>query len=382
MVEKIQYQRRLVESIQTRYHSVSEQVLQAFLTIPRHPFIQHYYLHQPGTRDWTRHEQEESPVWYEQIYSDQALVTSIDEHGRSLSSSSQPGVMAAMLDALELHPGMRVLEIGTGTGYNAALVAFLVGDPRLVTTLDIDSCLIERARPVISKMVGEGMTLLQADGIDGSIANTPYDRILVTASSSTIPYAWMKQLAPDGMLVCVLQPGFAMLGGLLKAQKKEEKLKGSILSVASFMVLHNIMYTKRTIQTDFRAPLYASFPLDLTLFQPYLIRENTDFAFFLYYDVPDLYVFQKGDALIFSSEAAPQGYVLFRQSPALLVELRGDRSLACILWNRLVRAYSLWIHCGRPAITQYQFEMDADSQSLAITLPSGTIWPFVMRRES
>ena len=52
-----------------------------------------------------------------------------------------------------------------------------------------------------------------------------------------------------------------------------------------------------------------------------LLRENTDFAFFLYYDIPDLYVFQKREKLIFSSETSPEGYVVFQGSPTVQVEL-------------------------------------------------------------
>jgi hypothetical protein len=168
-----------------------------------------------------------------------------------------------------------------------------------------------------------------------------------------------------------------MLGGLLKAQKREGKLKGKIVGPATFMVLRDTIYAKRTIQIDSRAPLYASFSLDPILFPPQLLRENHDFAFFLYYELPDLYVFQKKEDLFFSTETSPQGYVVFRQSPASLVELRGDRFHACMLWNHLVRAYAMWLHCGQPAITQYHFEMDNGSQSLAVSTSRGIVWPFV-----
>lgn len=86
-------------------------------------------------------------------------------------------------------------------------------------------------------------------------------------------------VTPEG--VCVLQPGFAMLGGLLKARKEGEKLIGNVIGPASFMVLRDTICPKRTIQIDFRAPLYASFPLDSALFLPKLIRENDNFAFFV-----------------------------------------------------------------------------------------------------
>jgi protein-L-isoaspartate(D-aspartate) O-methyltransferase len=375
------YQQQLAQMLHTNAPSLSEQVIQAFRAIPRHLFVDHYYLHQQkeGTPVWTRYEQDESAGWYEQVYSDRALVTRIDQHGRTLSSSSQPGVMAAMLDALDIRPGMRVLEIGTGTGYNAALLVHLAGDAHLITTLDLDSEAIERAKHIIPQVVGEGMTIVQADGSNGYEANAPYDRIIATASTRALPRAWLTQLAPNGIVVGILQPRFAALGGLLKAQKHGERLEGKIRQTASFMELRAVEYTKRRIQIDFHAPLYTSFPCDPHFFQPSALRENHDFAFFLYYDFPDLYAFQKRDTLYFYREACPQGYVVFRQDPSLHVMLYGDRAVACSLWNQLVQAYSVWDRAGQPAIAQYAFEMDEKSQCLSLQTPSSSrLWPFGM----
>jgi protein-L-isoaspartate(D-aspartate) O-methyltransferase len=368
-----QYQQHLAEHLRAKYH-LSENVFEAFVQVPRHPFISHYYTHQPGERNWTRHERgEDTSVWYEHIYQDKALVTQVDEHGRTLSSSSQPGVMAEMLVALDLQPGMRVLEIGTGTGYNAALLAHLAGDPHLVTTMDIDGDAIERAKQVIPQVVGEGMTIVEGNGVDGYSPNMPYDRIMVTAGTATLPAAWLEQLALDGILISILQPRYARLGGILKAQKHEQGLKGCVIGPASFMELRPADYTKRRIQIDFRAPCIKEFPQ--SLFQPNLLRENYHFAFFLYKEIPDLYVFQKGeDAYYYYSEASPQGYLIFRQDAA---ELRGEPSCAYQLWGQIVRAYSVWLHCGCPEITQYQVEMEADGkQRLVLATPFGIISPF------
>ncbi len=371
------YQEHLARMVKAKNPSLSEKIIRAFSVIPRHPFVDHYYLHEGGgSRLWTKHEQDDSAGWYEHIYSDEALITQVDQYGRTLSSSSQPGVMACMLQALDMQPGMRVLEIGTGSGYNAAILAHLAGDPGLITTIDIDADLIEQAKHVLPQVIGEGMTIAQADGNSGYEAHAPYDRIILTASTPALPAALLKQLAPDGILVGILQPKFAMLGGLLKAQKQGEELKGNIINTASFMELRPVDYQKRSIQIDFQAPLFASFPFDALLFQPLAIRENHAFSFFLYYDFPGLYVFQKGEALFLYQEAFPQGYVTFQQQPPLHAELRGDVPIACSLWNRLVRASSFWERAGQPAITQYAFEMHRKGQMLSLHTPLGTVWPF------
>ena len=78
----------------------------------------------------------------EEVYRDQAIVTKRVD-GVSVSSSSQPAIMAVMLEQLAVQPGQRVLEIGAGTGYNAALLAHLVGPTGQVITVDIDAGIVE-----------------------------------------------------------------------------------------------------------------------------------------------------------------------------------------------------------------------------------------------
>ena len=80
------------------------------------------------------------------VYRDEAIVTKTDEHGTPISSSSQPQIMAIMLERLALEPGLRVLEIGAGTGYNAALLKTIVGPRGRVVSVDVDPELARGAR--------------------------------------------------------------------------------------------------------------------------------------------------------------------------------------------------------------------------------------------
>lgn len=152
--------------------------------------------------------------------------------------------------------------------------------------------------------------------------------------------------------------------------------KVPLLDIASFIALRPVEYAKRRIQIDFNAPLFASFPFETHLFQPLALREDHHFSFFLYYDFPGLYVFQRGEAFFFYQEAYPEGYVIFQQQSSPHVELRGEATIACSLWDRLVRAYSFWERVGQPAITQYAFEMDSKGQMLSLHTPFEIVWPF------
>src|SRR5262249_3544796 len=123
---------------------------------------------------------------------------------RGISSSSQPSLMAMMLMQLNLKPGHRVLEIGAGTGYNAALMARIVGDTGQVTTIDIDEDIIKQAEANIAKTGLKNVRAVCADGTVGYPEGAPYDRVVLTVSSIDIAPAWIEQLKPDAYLLIPL----------------------------------------------------------------------------------------------------------------------------------------------------------------------------------
>jgi protein-L-isoaspartate(D-aspartate) O-methyltransferase len=158
-------------------------VAEAFRALPRHIFL-------PG-------------VEVTRAYEDIAIVTK-EIYGVPVSSSSQPAMMAIMLEQLDLQPGQRVLEIGAGTGFNAALMAHLVGDPSLVTTVDIDEDLVTQARANLAVAGFGGVNAVCADGGQGYQPNAPYDRIILTVGAWDISPAWVEQLREGGILLLPL----------------------------------------------------------------------------------------------------------------------------------------------------------------------------------
>jgi len=156
----------------------------AFRAVPRHRFL-------PGR-----------PL--DEVYEDSAIMTKVGARGLPLSSSSQPTIMAIMLQLLRPRPGNRVLEIGAGTGYNAALIAHLVAPRGRVVTVDIDPELAEQARANLTGAGVEGVQVAVADGAEGWPPAAPYDRVIVTASTDDLAPAWTEQLAGGGRLVLPL----------------------------------------------------------------------------------------------------------------------------------------------------------------------------------
>ncbi|MGH3828764.1 MAG: methyltransferase, FxLD system [Pseudonocardiaceae bacterium] len=174
----------LVDQLVAQDAVQSKDVEAALRTVPRHLFA-------PG-------------VALEGAYANDTVLTKRDEHGIALTSVTAPWLQAMMLEQAQLAPGMRVLEIGSG-GYNAALIAELVGEEGQVTTVDIDPDVVDRARRCLAAAGYRRVTVVLADAEGGVPDYAPYDRIIVTAGVWDIPPAWSDQLAEGGRLVVPLR---------------------------------------------------------------------------------------------------------------------------------------------------------------------------------
>lgn len=174
---------RMVDRIRTAGHLRSPRVEHALRTVPRHRFVP-----EASTED---------------AYADKAI-TIKPGTDRPASCISVPTVVAMMLDQLDPQPGERILEIGAGTGYNAALLAELVGPEGRVTTVDIHSDVVDHARRTLAETGYSRVRVVNADGVLGYPQDAPYDRIIVTVGPWDLPRAWFDQLRDGGRLVVPL----------------------------------------------------------------------------------------------------------------------------------------------------------------------------------
>ncbi|MER7787943.1 methyltransferase domain-containing protein [Streptomyces sp. NPDC097640] len=190
----------------------------AFEAVPRHVFVPHYYeaggygspsgaavyerlgRHDPDPARRAR--------WLAGVYADAPLATRVRD-GELVSSSSQPSLMARMLEALEVRDGHSVLEIGTGTGYNAALLAHRLGDDR-VTTVDIDPVITDTAREHLAT-AGYHPAVVAGDGALGCPSCAPFDRIIATCAVATLPPAWLGQCRAGALILAPLATGLVVL---------------------------------------------------------------------------------------------------------------------------------------------------------------------------
>lgn len=220
MTSAVEHRRDMAEALVTAGTVRSAWLQRAFEDTPRETFVPRFYRSESGHEvlvDGTNPRQCEQ--WLHGVYTDEPLTVQLTPapdsptgSGLPTSSSSMPTVMAGMLEALDLRPGHRVLEIGTGTGYNAALLCHRVGAAN-VTSIELDARLADAARRALTG-IGLSPTVHTGDGAAGLALAAPFDRIIVTAATDHIPPAWISQLAPGGVIVVDLRGSLA--GSLLR----------------------------------------------------------------------------------------------------------------------------------------------------------------------
>ncbi|MFJ9719702.1 protein-L-isoaspartate(D-aspartate) O-methyltransferase [Streptomyces sp. NPDC101213] len=194
-------------------------------TTPRHVFVKRWFT--PGAGGWQSVDgPSDEAAWAKAAYADTTLVTRVGpvhaDHtepgqtftGRPTSSSTLPSLVVSMLEHGRLTPGVRLLDLATGSGYSAALACQLLGDD-LVTTLDVDPYLTWAATDRLDR-IGRHPKVITTDA--GRELPGTFDRIVSMVSMPRIPAHWLKALAPGGRLVTTI----AGTGLIITADKTDD----------------------------------------------------------------------------------------------------------------------------------------------------------------
>ena len=204
----------MVTSLRDQHLLHSDAVAAALSTVPRHLFA-------PGEKDLKR-------VYDTHITLEPVLFGD----GTESSVVSASHIQAIQLEMAGIEPGMSVLEIGSG-GYNAALIAEIVGKTGSVTTVDIDAGVVQRAKDCLAAAGYERVNVVRADAEHGVADHAPYDRILVTVGAWDIPPAWVEQLTDSGRIVVPLR--FCGITRLIAFDRTGDSLTASSYRLSSFV---------------------------------------------------------------------------------------------------------------------------------------------------
>jgi protein-L-isoaspartate(D-aspartate) O-methyltransferase len=241
----------LVEQLRSAGALTSDGVAEAFVAVPRELFI--------------------PDVPPDEVYLDRAYVTRW-EAALPASSSSQPAVMAAMLEQLDVQRGDRVLEIGAGTGYNAALLARLVAPGGRVTSVEIDPATASAAARHLAAAAVSGADVVTGDGLAGVPKDAPYDRIIVTASARELPRAWIDQLRPGGRLVVPLR--LNAVQAIFALERDGDALSSVSTVSGGFMALRSHAIAPLAVELPDGSRADADVPLDDAMLASLMAHEG------------------------------------------------------------------------------------------------------------
>jgi protein-L-isoaspartate(D-aspartate) O-methyltransferase len=185
----------------------TQAVLDAMRNVPRHEFV---------PADYRRRSYEDGPLPI--------------GYGQTIS---QPYIVAAMTELVRPEPEMRVLEIGTGSGYQAAVLSGLVGE---VYSVEIIKGLLDSARDRLAALGYENVSVKHADGYHGWPEHAPFDAIIVTAAAEFIPPPLLEQLGDGGrMVIPVGSPFFVQR--LMLVEKQDGKITSRSVMPVRFVPL-------------------------------------------------------------------------------------------------------------------------------------------------
>ncbi|UED88709.1 methyltransferase domain-containing protein [Streptomyces profundus] len=352
----------------------------AFAEVPRAAFLPPViWSHDQERETFARLDARVDPAgWRAAAEGDVPVVTQWDDGAHAgeapgreaTSSASKPSLVAAMLAALDVAPGMRVLEIGTGTGWNAALLAHRLGAD-LVTTVEIDPAVAEAAERSLAR-AGPCPRVLVGDGAAGAPEHGPFDRLIVTCGVRRIPPAWLRQLAPGGHALIPWGTPFTLhRDALLRLTARPDgTAEGRFLQLVSFMRLR--------AQRDGSPPRAAELPFHDIRSDAWPPHGWHPFPFLAGLRLRDAsYAVQRHDDghTQWLYDLAGGGWTAgVRRSgvgPGVWVRQAGPRPL----WDEFLDAYRWWRAAGEPGVDRLGMTVAADGRaSVWLDEPGRTVW--------
>ncbi|WP_150248735.1 ATP-grasp peptide maturase system methyltransferase [Nocardiopsis deserti] len=335
-----------------------DRLTEAFRRVDRGVFVPAFALHE-DTPQGSRHrlvrsdDPDQREEWARHVYADETLTIEIAGEpvtdalpggtgtGRWTSSSTMPSLMARMLHQLDLDDDPRVLEVGVGSGYNAAVLCEVLGSDR-ITSIDISPRLVSDAARRLS-VLGYTPVVAEHDGHKGFPDRAPYDRIISTTAFTHVPPEWINQVAPGGSILVNIAGGTG--GAMLRLHVRDDRTaRGHFLPQwAGFMPARSSVPRQRVSVDD-------AGERSTTTLDPALLREERVIAFLAQLATTDadtvLRTADTGDDFLFmegadgawaeiDTDAVEGRYPVVQGGPRRL-------------WTRVEEVHRWWVANGQP----------------------------------
>jgi methyltransferase of ATP-grasp peptide maturase system len=370
-----------------RLHSRGELRTQAFRaaveSVPRERFLGPGVFLPTGDSRWepVTPDRIGPAAWTDLAYSDQSLVTQLDGSltaadvdgpvsGFPTSSSTVPGTVVSMLEDLAVDDGMNVLEIGTGTGYSTALLCARLGEDK-VTSIEVDSSVAARADAAL-EAVGYSTWTVTGDGLLGHPLRAPYDRVIATCAVRRIPYAWVRQTRPGGVILATV--GAWPYGtGLARLTVGEDgAAAGSVIGRASFMPAR--AHALEPLSGDFAArAAYADTERPARL-SPDVLDEWVP-AFLAQLAAPGTRMVRavKGDGgtVVYLFDTDRESFAALTADGSRWTVRQGG---PVAVWDAVEQAITAWQDAGRPGIDTVRMRVTSRLHTYEIPGTSGLHW--------
>lgn len=340
--------------------------------VPRHEFTPRFYVASdaPGMTTYVPITPElvGTEAWLRKVYSDETLITQFD--GRDIdwsdpqpisgasptSSSTLPSLVVQMLDALDADNETTVTEYGTGTGYSTGLMCHRFG-PDNVTSVETDPGVSERARAALDRC-GYAPRLVVGNGLAGARRSDQAARTIATMGVRGIPWAWLRETQPGGLVVATLRGWLRSLGLVRLVVEDEQRATGRFIADSAFM-----MARQQEAPTNLgMLPADDDGKVRETPHGPEVLR-MPDSGFVAQLAMPNARTFDMpaddGAMRTFVLDAANESFaVLSRDGDGWTVREGGPVSL----WGEVEQSLALWHAADSPAPTEFGMSVEPDRQ--------------------
>lgn len=354
----------------------------SFQAVSRQQFIPDTIWHESNGALQPVHRGRNPQLWLQLASGEDFVITQVDDGNPAgpgdagdvpTSSVSMPRMVALMLRHLDVHGGERVLEIGTGSGWNAALLAHRLGADRM-TTIEIDPDVAAHARDALVEAGFGAVTTVVGNGSLGHPPQAPYDRVIATASCHTVPYPWVQQTRPGGRVVTPWGSQYCNFGLLALTVHDDATATGQVVDTAHFMRLRDQRFPHHAVSTtdeeDERARLSHTslHPADV-----YGIHQARGAVIAIgtrvlncraSYNPPEND--PDGEGVLWMVDHDSDSYARLQHAPGepgpYKVYQYGPRPL----WDEIEAAHKWWVELGRPDAQRWQFTVGPEGQRIEL----------------